>query len=192
MGAMGAGAGERPSWDVRIVRGGDGLPLRKQAAQYAQARVLVLGHGAGMVHALWMMRMRRTKGNSSTLRNQSGGNDTDDDIDNEDDDVHNNKNDDDQVGHLSSSSPTVIEVGTAEDLKHDYLARITALFGLRHVKVVCTSPDEDVSFVVPPPPDEEETAMMASSKTKTKTSGGGGGCAGELERAIASAIYAEI
>ena len=129
MGAMGAGAGERPSWDVRIVRGGDGLPLRKQAAQYAQARVLVLGHGAGMVHALWMMRMRRTKGNSSTLRNQSRGNDTDDDIENEDDDVHNNKNDDDQVGHLSSSSPTVIEVGTAEDLKHDYLARITALFG---------------------------------------------------------------
>ena len=32
----------------------DGLTLREQIRQYADAQVLVLGHGAGMVHALWM------------------------------------------------------------------------------------------------------------------------------------------
>lgn len=32
----------------------DGLTLREQIRQYANAQVLVLGHGAGMVHALWM------------------------------------------------------------------------------------------------------------------------------------------
>ena len=32
----------------------DGISLREQIRQYADAQVLVLGHGAGMVHALWM------------------------------------------------------------------------------------------------------------------------------------------
>ena len=31
----------------------DGLTLREQIRQYADAQVLVLGHGAGRVHALW-------------------------------------------------------------------------------------------------------------------------------------------
>jgi hypothetical protein len=34
----------------------DALTLREQIRQYADARILVLGHGAGMVHALWMHR----------------------------------------------------------------------------------------------------------------------------------------
>ena len=32
----------------------DGKTLREQIRQYAEADVLVLGHGAGMIHALWM------------------------------------------------------------------------------------------------------------------------------------------
>ena len=32
----------------------DGKTLREQIRQYAEANMLVLGHGAGMVHALWM------------------------------------------------------------------------------------------------------------------------------------------
>ena len=32
----------------------DGLSLRQQIRQYARADRLVLGHGAGMIHLLWM------------------------------------------------------------------------------------------------------------------------------------------
>ena len=36
-------------------------------------------------------------------------------------------------------------MGVEADLKNNYLARLSDVFALRHVKVVCTSPDDDVA-----------------------------------------------
>ena len=44
-------SGSRVTVDVAT---DDGKTLREQIRQYAEADVLVLGHGAGMIHALWM------------------------------------------------------------------------------------------------------------------------------------------
>jgi hypothetical protein len=47
-------AQEFPLTNVEVVEGDDGLSLVPQMARYLDAFGLVLGHGAGMVHALWL------------------------------------------------------------------------------------------------------------------------------------------
>lgn len=105
------------TWDVRIVSGSDGLPMHEQVKQYLGASVLVLGHGAGMVHTLWMRESE-----NFTYADHKDGSKTD---------------------RCDAGKSTVIEVGTTSDLKYDYLARLSSLITcLDYVQVICGATED--------------------------------------------------
>jgi len=94
---------------------------------YLGASVLVLGHGAGMAHAMWL----RENATIIEVKKYSA-----------------EKFYYKVFVYYFKCSETLLrwyQVGVERDLENNYLARLSDVFGLRHIKVVCDSSKDNVA-----------------------------------------------
>lgn len=84
----------------------------------------------------------------------------------------------------------VPQVGVEADLKNNYLARLSDVFALRHVKVVCASPHDDVaaeSMSAPLWLGASELPLGSAGSTRPTQVAEAPACAAALRRALADA-----